>query len=56
MAGRLIGRPSDAVVSLGYSAEEQRNGVAPYRCFCTSTRRADDGTWKLVQHQQTLGS
>lgn len=54
MSDRVIGRPSDAVVVLGYSAEGQRDGAAPYRCFCTSTYRADDGAWKLVQHQQTL--
>ena len=44
----------DAVFVLGYTAEGKRNGEQPYRCFCTSTYRADGERWKLVQHQQTM--
>jgi len=54
MTDRAIGRSSDAAVVLGYSAEGRCDGAAPYRCFCTSTYRADGGAWKLIQHQQTL--
>lgn len=53
MTDRAIGRARDVVV-LGYAAEARREGGEPYRCVCTSTWRADDGGWKLVQHQQTL--
>ena len=41
---RAIGRPSDAVVVLGYTAEGCRDGAASYRCLCTSTYRADGGS------------
>ncbi len=54
MTGRAIGRPSDAVLVLGYTAEGRRDGAAPYRCLCTSTYHRDGGTWRLIQHQQTL--
>jgi hypothetical protein len=56
MTVRTTGRPSDAVLVLGYKAEGQRDGAEPYLAlaFCTSTYRQDQGTWKLVQHQQTL--
>ncbi len=54
MTGRTVGRPGDALIVLGYTAEGRRNGAAPYRSFCTSTYRTDGGTWRLVQHQQTL--
>ncbi|CAD7036830.1 hypothetical protein REJC140_03584 [Pseudorhizobium endolithicum] len=43
-----------SVFVLGYTAEGQREGSDPYRCFCTSTYCAVGGVWKLVQHQQTL--
>ncbi len=56
MTNRAIGRAGDSVIVLGYTAEGRREGAAPYRCFCTSTYRADGGTWKLVQHQQTMVS
>jgi hypothetical protein len=54
MIDRDVGRAGDTVIVLGYRAESSRNGAEPYRCFCTSTYRADGGRWKLVQHQQTL--
>ena len=54
MAGRMIGRPGDAVLVLGYAAEGRRDGAIPYRCLCTSTYRRDGASWRLVQHQQTL--
>lgn len=53
MADRTISRCGDDVRVLGYTAEGRRDGAEPYRCFCTSTYRADQGHWKLVQHQQT---
>ncbi len=56
MTGRAIGRAGDGVLVLGYTAESRRDGAAPYRCFCTSTYRADGERWLLVQHQQTLAS
>nr|WP_274607283.1 nuclear transport factor 2 family protein [Paracraurococcus ruber] len=54
MTDRSVGRAGDAVLVLGYTAEGKRDGAGPYRCFCTSTYRADDGRWTLVQHQQTM--
>ena len=54
MSNSTIGRPGNALVVLGYAAEAQREGARPYRCFCTSSYRSDAGTWKLVQHQQTI--
>lgn len=54
ITSRSVGRAGDAVVVLGYTAEGRRDGAEPYRCFCTSTYRADGGHWKLVQHQQTM--
>lgn len=56
MTDRTISRAGDAVVVLGYTAEGQREGAQPYRCFCTSTYRAVGEGWKLVQHQQTLAN
>ena len=53
---RAIGRAGNGVIVLGYTAEGRRDGAEPYRCYCTSTYRADGGTWKLVQHQQTIAS
>ena len=54
MTGRSVGQAGDTVIVLGYTADGRRDGVEPYRCFCTSTYRADAGRWTLVQHQQTL--
>ncbi|WMT92694.1 nuclear transport factor 2 family protein [Pelagibacterium sp. H642] len=56
MSDRVITRAGDAVVVLGYTAEGKRENAHPYRCFCTSTYRAEGLHWKLVQHQQTLAS
>ena len=53
ITGRSVGRASDSVLVLGYTAEARREGEEPYRCFCTSTFRADGDRWLLVQHQQT---
>lgn len=55
MTSRMVGRPGDDVVVLGYTAEGRRDGAVPYYCFCTSTYRSNGGTWSLVQHQQTSG-
>ncbi len=54
MTDRTVGRAGEAVIVLGSTAEGRREGAAPYRAFCTSTYRDEGGTWKLVQHQQTL--
>lgn len=56
MTNRTICRAGNAVVVLGYTAQGQRDGAAPYRCFCTSTYRALGDDWRLVQHQQTLAN
>ena len=53
MKDREIGRPSDAMLVLGYAAVGQREGTDPYHCTCTSTYRRDGKGWKLIQHQQT---
>lgn len=49
-----LGKAGHSVIVLGYTARGQREGAEPYRCFCTSTYRADGERWKLMQHQQTL--
>lgn len=54
MSDRTVGWAGDNVLVLGYAAEGRRDGVAPYRCFCTPTCRRDGGGWRLVQHQQTM--
>ena len=54
MSNGALGRPGNTLVVLGYAAQAQREGALPYRCFCTSSYRLDAGTWKLVQHQQTI--
>ena len=41
---RKVGRIGDTIVVLGYKAEDRREGAEPYRCFCTSTYRADAGS------------
>ena len=51
---RVTGEGRDGVVVLGYRAVGRRAGAEPYAAFCTSTYVVDDGTWKLLQHQQTL--
>ncbi|WP_029029189.1 nuclear transport factor 2 family protein [Salinarimonas rosea] len=53
MHDRILARAGDDVVVLGYGAEGRREGAEPYRCLCTSTYRADEGRWTLIQHQQT---
>jgi hypothetical protein len=54
ISSRTMGRASAKVLVLGYTAEGRRDGADPYRCFCTSTYRADGERWRLVQHQQTM--
>jgi hypothetical protein len=54
MTRRVIGRPGDAVLVLGYAAVGHRDSANPYRCLCISTYRYGRNIWKLVQHQQTL--
>lgn len=54
MTARTLTRPGDDILVLGYTAQAQRAGEPPYRCVCTSTYRATDKGWKLIQHQQTL--
>lgn len=56
LSDRVVRRAGDAVVVLGYTAEGWRENEQPYRCFCTSTYRAEGESWKLVQHQQTLAN
>lgn len=56
MSDRILSRAGNNVVVLGYTAEGRRENAHPYRCFCTSTYRAEGRSWKLVQHQQTLVS
>jgi|SRR5690625_3715892 len=42
-----------SMIVLGYRAKAWRENGPPYRVLCTSTYRADDDGWKLVQHQQS---
>ena len=54
MSEAHVARPADGLLVLAYKAKGERDGAAPYTAHCTSTyRRADDGRWRLVQHQQT---
>lgn len=54
MEDRTVGRPHGDLLLLGYKAIGRRDKSQIYSVFCTSTYRRDLGTWKLVQHQQTL--
>jgi hypothetical protein len=54
MTDRALARPGAGILVLGYKAEGRRESQPPYRCYCTSTYREEAGSWKLVQHQQTL--
>ena len=56
MSDRVVSRAGNAVIVLGYTAEGRLENENPYRCFCTSTYRAEGQGWKLVQHQQTPAS
>ncbi|MFN7023409.1 MAG: DUF4440 domain-containing protein [Pseudorhizobium sp.] len=56
MWDRTTSRAGNDLVVLGYTAEGQRKGESPYRCFCTSTYRAVGENWRLVQHQQTVAT
>ena len=40
---------------LVYRVIAQREGSEPYVAFISSTYVLNDGTWKLILHQQTLG-
>ena len=44
---------SASVRVLGYRARGERDGAAPYECYCTSTYHDDGNGWRLVRHQQT---
>jgi hypothetical protein len=48
-----LARPADDLAVLAYRAVARREGGAPYRAWCTSTYRLDEGRWRLLQHQQT---
>lgn len=50
---RVAGEAGDGVVVLGYRAAGHREGAEPYEVLCTTTYCAENGTWKLLQHQQT---
>ena len=53
MTERRVARPGPGVLVLGYRARGERKGARPYEAFCTSTYRATEHGWMLVQHQQT---
>ena len=53
MSERVLARPDNTTIVLGYRAAGIRVGDSPYYAYCTSTYRKDDQSWKLVQHQQT---
>jgi hypothetical protein len=46
-------RPAPDLLVLAYRAEGRRDGLPPYRAYCTSTYRLSGRRWLLVQHQQT---
>jgi hypothetical protein len=55
LAHRLIMRPQEGLIVVGYKAEAYREGQKAYEAYCTSTyHRLEHGVWKVVQHQQTL--
>lgn len=53
MTERCFAQPSDDVMVLAYRALALRQETDAYNTYCTSTYRACDNDWKLVQHQQT---
>jgi Domain of unknown function (DUF4440) len=54
LTGQSLLRPSDDVAILAYHVWAKHEGaVQAYSAVCTSTYLADDGSWRMVQHQQT---
>ncbi|MBC7977550.1 MAG: nuclear transport factor 2 family protein [Myxococcales bacterium] len=54
LTGQSLVRPSDDIAVLAYHVWAKRDGDAEaYSALCTSTYVADDGAWRMVQHQQT---
>ena len=49
-----VQRPREGLIVIAYQADACR-GDESFRAFCTSTyRRASEGEWRVIQHQQTL--
>lgn len=53
MTEQRLARPSPDVATLAYRARGERDGVAVYEAWCSSSYRRVDGGWRLFQHQQT---
>jgi hypothetical protein len=49
----VLRRSGTEAAVLGYLAEADRAGGAPYRALCSSSYARVAGSWWLVQHQQT---
>lgn len=53
MNQRAVARPDNGVMVLAYLALAEREGAGPYVAYCTSTWRAREDRWRLIQHQQS---
>lgn len=54
LTDRQVQRPQEGLIVIAYKAHAERDGIAPYTAFCTSTyRRLGHEDWRVVQHQQT---
>ena len=55
LSERQVSRPQEGLIVIAYKAKAQRDGIEPYEAFCTTVyRMIEQGTWKVVQHQQML--
>ena len=53
MTDRVLSRPAEDLAVTGYTAHGHAGDVV-HKVFCSSTWHRRDGTWRQVQHQQTL--
>ena len=54
MTQRQMARVGRTNIVLAYRADARRDRSEPFEAFCSSTYRAGDDGWKLIQHQQTV--
>ncbi len=54
MTQRQMARVGRTNIVLAYHANARRDQTEPFEGFCSSTYRAGDDGWKLIQHQQAV--
>ena len=53
LSERVVSRPQDGLIVVGYRVRAEKDGHAGYDAWCTSTiRRLEHEVWRVVQHQQ----